>query len=48
MGTAVTFRRASEAGRPGIWQVFREAIATGDTYMLAQETPEHAARCLTL
>jgi len=39
----VTIRRAAEADFESLWSIFREVIASGDTYVFLPDTPREAA-----
>ena len=41
---ALVIRRATDADWPAIWPIVAAVIGRGDTYMLAPDTPEAAAR----
>jgi L-amino acid N-acyltransferase YncA len=41
--SAVTIRRAAEADFDSMWPIFRDVIASGDTYVFAPHTPREDA-----
>ena len=42
--TDLIFRTATDHDWPAIWQIFREVVATGDTYPYPPDVDEHEAR----
>lgn len=43
-GTELVFRIASDADWAAIWPIFRDVVATGDTYPYPPSVEEHSAR----